>query len=91
MKKGGKTIESCKRFLKRDSFTVIELSCLIRTLTSIFPGSKFETQYYRELDKTTIEKKQKVIFTHLKLKKSGYSLSAMVDKEFVYSVKMLSN
>ena len=69
MKKGEKTIESCKRFLKRDNFTVIELSCLIRALTSIFPGSKFETWYYRELDKTTIEKKQKVIFTHLKFQK----------------------
>ena len=36
-----KNIESCKGFLKRDSFTIRKLSSLIGTLTSTFPGNKF--------------------------------------------------
>ena len=36
-----KSIESCKGFLKRDSFTIRKLSSLIGTLTSTFPGNKF--------------------------------------------------
>ena len=59
-----KILESCKNFLKRDSFRVREFSSLIGTLASIFPGSKFERLYYRELDKCKIGKKQKVAFTH---------------------------
>ena len=33
-----KILESCKSFFKKDSFTLRELSSLIGTLTSIFPG-----------------------------------------------------
>ena len=43
--------ESYKSFLKKDSFTIRELSSLIGTLTSTFPGNNFEPLYYRELDK----------------------------------------
>ena len=41
-----KIIESCKSF-----FPMRELSSLIETLTSTFPGNKFGPLYYRELDK----------------------------------------
>ena len=47
-----KIIESCKSLFKKDSFTIRELSILIRTLTSTFPGNKFGPLYYRELDKS---------------------------------------
>ena len=33
-----KILESCKSFFKKDSFTLRELSSLIGTLTSTFPG-----------------------------------------------------
>ena len=46
-----KIIEPCKSFFKKDSFTIRELSCLISTLISTFPGNKFGPLYYRELDK----------------------------------------
>ena len=46
-----KILEPCKIFLKKDSFTIRELSILIGTLTSTFPGNKFGPLYYRELDK----------------------------------------
>ena len=36
-----KILESCKSFFKKDSFTIRELSRLIGTLTSTFPGNKF--------------------------------------------------
>ena len=36
-----KIIEYCKSFIKKDSFTIRELSSLIGTLTSTFPGNKF--------------------------------------------------
>ena len=39
-----------KVFLKK-SFTIRELSSLIETSTSTFPGNKFGPLYYRELDK----------------------------------------
>ena len=52
--KRGKSIESCKRFLKKDSFTIRELSSLIGTLTSTFPGNKFGPLYHRKLDKCKI-------------------------------------
>ena len=38
-------------FFKKDNFTIRELSSLIGTLTSTFPGNKFGSLYYRELDK----------------------------------------
>ena len=37
--------------IKKDSFTIKELSSLIGTLTSTFPWNKFGSLYYRELDK----------------------------------------
>ena len=46
-----KIIESCKSFLKTDSFPIRELSSLIGTLTSTFPGNNLGPLYYRELDK----------------------------------------
>ena len=46
-----KILVSCKSFSKKDKFAIRELSSLIRTLTSTFPGNKFEPLYYRELDK----------------------------------------
>ena len=49
--KRGKSLESCKRFLKKYIFTIRELSSLIGTLTSTFPGNKFGPLYHRELDK----------------------------------------
>ena len=36
-----KVLESCKSFIKKDSFTIRKLSSLIGTLTSTFPGNKF--------------------------------------------------
>ena len=49
-----KILESCKSFIKEDSFTIRELSSLIGTLTSTFPGNKFGSLYYRQLDKRKI-------------------------------------
>ena len=46
-----KILESCKSFFKKDSFTIRELSSLIGTLTSTFPGKNYGLLYYRELDK----------------------------------------
>ena len=51
MKKGKKLLSLAKVFFKKDSFTIRELSSLIGTLTSTFPGNKFGSLYYRELDK----------------------------------------
>ena len=51
MKKGKKLLSLAKFFFKKDSFTIRELSSLIGTLTSTFPGNKFEPLYYPELDK----------------------------------------
>ena len=51
MQKGKKLFESCKDFLKKGSSTIKELSSLIETLASTFPGNKFESLCYRELDK----------------------------------------
>ena len=50
--KRGKSFESWKSFFKRDSFTIRELSGLIGTLTSTFPGNKFRPMYHQELDKS---------------------------------------
>ena len=49
--KRGKSLESCKRFLKKDKFTIRELSSIIGILTSTFPGNKFGLLYHPELDK----------------------------------------
>ena len=38
-------LESCKGFLKGDKFAILELSSLIETLTSTFPGNKFGHPY----------------------------------------------
>ena len=46
-----KNLESCKSFLKRDSFKIRELSSLIGTLISTFPGNTFRPLNYRQLDK----------------------------------------
>ena len=49
-----KIIASCKSVLKRDRFKMTELSSLIGTLISSFPGNNFGSLYYRELDKCKI-------------------------------------
>ena len=49
--KRGKSLESFKRFFKKNSFTIRELSSLIGILTSTFPGNKFGPLYHAELDK----------------------------------------
>ena len=46
-----KNFECCKSFLKRDSFKIRELSSLIGTLISTFPGNTLGHLYYRQLDK----------------------------------------
>ena len=57
--KGEKILESCKRFLEKDSFTIRELSSLIGTLTSTFLGNKFVLRYHQRLDKCkTLENKR---------------------------------
>ena len=61
-----KILESCKSFFKKDSFTIRELSSLIGTLTSTFPGKNYGLLYYRKLDKckTLGLKKNKRQFWH---------------------------
>ena len=44
--KKGKSLESCKSFFNKNSFTIRELSSFIGTLTSTVPGNKFEPLYY---------------------------------------------
>ena len=51
MKKGKKFLILAKKIFKKDKFAIRELSSLIGTLTSTFPGNKFGPLYYRELDK----------------------------------------
>lgn len=62
-----KSIESCKTFLKRDSFTIRKLSVYVGTLTSTFPGNKFGSLYSWDQDKckTFGLKKAKVNFVTL--------------------------